>query len=57
MADKPDGKNDTTRIMACSCQHPYQDSKYGVGNRLHNWARAALKTGGWRCTVCKKEKS
>lgn len=57
MADKPSEKNDTTRVLPCACQHPYQDSKYGIGHRLHNWARSALKTGAWRCTVCKKERA
>ena len=56
MADKQD-KSDTTKVLPCACAHEYQDKQYGKGNRLHNWARAAMKTGGWRCTVCGKEKS
>lgn len=36
------------RALPCVCQHPYQDKRYGTGNRLHN----PTKEGGWRCTVC-----
>ena len=38
-------------IIKCKCHFPFQDEKYGKGNRLHN---ACLK--GWRCTVCLSEK-
>ena len=38
-----------TKILPCSCSHPYQDEIYGKGNRVHNWAR---KKEAWRCTVC-----
>jgi len=57
MANKPSEKSDTTRVLPCTCVHEYQDKQYGKGNRLHNWARSALKTGAWRCTVCKKERA
>ena len=46
-------------ILQCSCKHEYQDGKYGKGMRVHTWARSAKvggTPGGWRCTVCGKEK-
>lgn len=40
-------------ILSCQCRHAYQDEKYGVFNRVHNYARKAFSgAGGWRCTVC-----
>lgn len=39
-----------TEIKKCSCEHGYQDQKYGKGQRVHN-----KTTKGWRCSVCKKE--
>jgi len=39
-----------THVLPCTCKHPFQDSAYGRGQRLHN--RFAK---GWRCTVCTKE--
>lgn len=44
-----------TKVMACTCVSSYQDAKYGNGNRVHN--ETAVKNGGWRCTVCGKDKS
>lgn len=41
-----------TKIIACSCKHEFQDSRYGKGFRVHN----QKKNGDWRCTVCKQEK-
>lgn len=43
-----------TKIVRCTCDHPYQDKKYGKGKRVAN------SSGGgnsikYRCTVCKKE--
>ena len=45
----------TTKILACTCKHVFQDKEYGPGMRLHNWAP---KSGGagWRCTVCADKK-
>ncbi len=44
-------------IKACDCKHEYQDKIYGKNCRVHNWARNENnKSGGWRCTVCKKVK-
>lgn len=56
MADKS-VKNETTKVLPCSCSHEYQDKQYGKSNRLHNWAKNHPKGGGWVCTVCGKEKS
>lgn len=35
----------------CTCKSPYQDKRYGRGQRVHN-----KKKDGWRCTVCGNEK-
>lgn len=42
-----------TKIMPCSCTHPFQDRTYGAGRRVHNWT---VKPEGWRCTVCASHK-
>ena len=39
----------TTEIKKCTCEHKYQDERYGKKMRLHN---EMGKCGGWRCTVC-----
>lgn len=36
-------------IRKCSCEHPYQDAKYGPGQRVHNPTKDRNVT---RCTVC-----
>lgn len=46
----------STKVIACTCNHVYQDNRYGNKMRLHN------KGGGngnikWRCTVCGNEKT
>ena len=44
-----------TRIIRCTCEHEYQDAKYGRWNRVHN--KTESKDGPateWRCTVCGK---
>jgi hypothetical protein len=41
-----------TIIIPCTCQHEWQDKKYGKGMRVHNETK---KHGIYRCTVCKKE--
>jgi hypothetical protein len=38
-------------IKFCSCEHEYQDKKYGKNKRVHN-----KTTNGWRCTACGNEK-
>lgn len=43
-------------VRPCSCQHEYQDQKYGKGLRVKNTTEK--KSGErfvTRCTVCKKE--
>jgi len=56
MAKSPEVR-DRIKIMACSCQHTYQDTKYGHGKRVHNYSPKLGPTGGWRCTVCNKERT
>lgn len=41
-------------IKKCDCKHAFQDKKYGKGMRVHN--EYTSKSGGYRCTVCGKEK-
>jgi hypothetical protein len=45
--------NVNTKVMKCTCEHAYQDEKYGKKQRLHN-KKAEKK--GYRCTVCATEK-
>ena len=46
-----------TNIKYCSCDHKYQDAKYGQGKRLHNEAKPKNGTGkAWTCTVCGNRK-
>jgi len=40
-----------TKIMVCSCEHKYQDEKYGKAKRVFN-----KTVKGYRCTVCKDER-
>jgi hypothetical protein len=40
-----------TRIAPCSCEHAFQDARYGKGNRVMNPTKEK-KTH--RCTVCGK---
>lgn len=42
----------STKIVACSCKHEFQDSKYGKGKRVHNACNS-----GWSCTVCSNSKN
>ena len=48
---KPKIKSGTV-TRKCKCDHDYQDSQYGINQRIHN--RCAL--GKIRCTVCSSEK-
>jgi len=43
-----------TRIMKCSCDHKFQDEKYGKGNRVCNQTMKDDKRT-YRCTICEKE--
>ncbi|MFA4972960.1 MAG: hypothetical protein WC683_10120 [bacterium] len=44
----------STMIRPCTCQHYFQDARYGLHNRIHNQCKR--KEGSsrtrWRCTVC-----
>lgn len=45
-----------TKVKFCTCQHEYQDRKYGKHMRLHNLGRGQTGTSQtWRCTVCGKK--
>ena len=39
-----------TKIINCTCQHAFQDQRYGPGRRVAN----VTKDGSGRCTVCSK---
>ena len=39
-------------IKICTCDHDYQDKKYGKHKRVHNKGR-----DDWKCTVCGSSKS
>ena len=41
-------------IKQCSCENEYQDKRYGKNQRVHN--QYLKEGGGWRCTVCDKDK-
>lgn len=44
-----------SKIMPCTCDHVFQDQRYGRFLRLHNrYIKPA--PGGWRCTVCERTK-
>jgi len=42
-------------IKECDCENKFQDDTYGKGKRVHN--EMNKEHGGFRCTVCGKEKS
>ena len=41
-------------IKKCDCKSEFQDEKYGKNMRVHN--KFIKEGGGYRCTVCAKEK-
>ncbi len=46
-----------TKIAFCTCEHAYQDQRYGSHKRV--WNQGKEKSKGiylWRCTVCAKVK-
>jgi len=44
-------------LLACTCKHPYQDRKYGKGQRVHNVGKAKVGSGRIaRCTACLRVK-
>ena len=57
MPDKNDEitlRRRSTRKIKCGCYHPWQDSRYGLGRRLHNQMKDPDR---WRCTGCGTEHS
>jgi len=36
-------------IVRCICRYPFQDERYGLGNRVANPTKDSTKA---RCTVC-----
>jgi hypothetical protein len=42
-----------TAIKSCTCEHPFQDKRYGKWMRVHNWG---TKKEAWICTVCRSVK-
>lgn len=46
MAEEP-------KVKSCTCNHAYQDRRYGKGRRVHNEMRTQKdKSKEYRCTVC-----
>lgn len=43
---------DDQRIRQCTCSHPFQDTEYGYGMRLHTWGPRRDAGGSYMCTVC-----
>lgn len=41
-------------IKKCDCKSEFQDKKYGKDMRVHN--KYIKDSGGYRCTVCGKDK-
>ena len=41
-------------IKQCTCESKFQDKQYGKNMRVHN--KYLKDGGGYRCTVCGKEK-
>lgn len=39
------------KILACTCVQTYQDTKYGVGRRMHN-SCGGKGSRNWCCTSC-----
>lgn len=42
----------TTVVLKCTCEHEYQDERYGNRMRLHNRTGKDASSKSWRCTVC-----
>jgi hypothetical protein len=40
-------------IKRCTCEHEFQDKKYGLKKRVHN---SCKDEGKYRCTVCGDKK-
>ena len=39
--------NGGSKVISCKCANTFQDGKYGLGQRVHNYCEKGL-----RCTVC-----
>lgn len=45
-----------TKILTCTCEHKFQDGKYGKYRRVHNRVNPSSNVEEYRCTVCGKER-
>ena len=54
--EKAKGFPEKPRILSCSCNHPFQDERFGKGKRYHNPTRKDPPPI-YRCTVCSNEKA
>ena len=50
-----------SKILRCSCKHPWQDSRYGNGLRVFNRTKLDRGSSGtvessYKCTVCNSYK-
>lgn len=41
-----------TQTRKCTCFHPFQDERYGFGNRVVTPGKGKDGTILWRCTAC-----
>ena len=44
------------KIRRCTCEHKFQDKRYGKGMRVHDQSKDGNSVM-WTCTVCDKKKS
>jgi hypothetical protein len=42
-------------VLNCTCQHEWQDKKYGKGKRLFNQMKISSGQKKYKCTVCGRE--
>lgn len=42
-----------TKVMLCSCDHKYQDKKFGKNKRVFNQCSQGNQVA-YRCTVCER---
>lgn len=45
------------KVMDCTCNHEYQDNRYGKGKRLHTVRPNYGTNGAAVCTVCGSQKN
>jgi len=45
------------KILKCECEHSWQDKEYGPKKRVHNPMQREGTLIGYRCTVCRDEKT